>query len=91
MRRIKVKYRKLGKEKAVGLAHCGDSCIEVDVRLKGKKQLEVIIHESLHILFPHAEEEEIEKKSTLLTNLLWNEKFRKIDDDNTHPLQDGTL
>lgn len=89
MRRIKVKYTKLGRQKAWGMAH-SEGFIEVDHKIKGKKLLEILIHESLHILYPLDSEEEIVHKSVILCNTLWNEKFRRIDSDNTIPLQDGT-
>ena len=72
------------------MAHCGYNEIEIDSRLKGKKLLEIMAHESLHILFPGAGEKEIEKKSILLTNTLWDQGFRKTDNDNKERLQDGS-
>lgn len=90
MKRIKVKYEKLGKAKSWGIAHCGMNTIEIDSRLTGKKQMEIMLHESLHIMFPKLTEQEIEKKSILLTNTLWHEGFRKVDNSNEHPLQDGS-
>jgi len=91
LKRIKVLYRKLGKEKAHGLAHLGENMIEIDNRLSGKKHLEILTHESLHILFPEMSEEEIELKSIILTNTLWAEKYRRTDLNNSVPLQDGKL
>lgn len=87
MKRIKVKYRKLGKY--YGLAHSTDF-IEIDERIKGKKHLEILLHESLHILFPSLEEDEIVAKSVILTNTLWHEKYRRIEDQADVPLQDGS-
>ena len=89
MSRIKVKYSKLGRQKAWGMAH-SEGYIEVDQKIKGKKLLEIILHESLHILYPLDSEEDIVHKSVILTNTLWNEHFRKIDNNNSIPLQDGT-
>lgn len=86
-RKIKIIRRKLGREKIWGQAH---DHIELDSRLKGKKELEIILHEAMHILFPEQEEEEVIKKSILLTNTLWYEGYRKIDNDEKHPLQDGS-
>lgn len=88
--KIKVLYRKLGRERVNGLAHCGYNEIEVDHRLKGKKLLEIIIHESLHILYPDQGEEEVQKKAIILTNTLWAEHYRKIDNDTTQTMQDGS-
>ena len=39
MKRIKIKYCKLGKQKVWGFAH-SDGLIEIDERLKGKKKLD---------------------------------------------------
>ena len=87
--KIKVKYRKLGRERNWGVAHLADNIIEVDVRCKGKKKLEMLIHESCHLLMPEKEEEEIEEISITLTRLLWSQGFRQIDNSNHVPLQDG--
>jgi predicted CopG family antitoxin len=86
-RKIKVVYRKLGKEKAWG--QCLDDCIEIDERLIGKKHLEILAHESLHFLFPEASEEEVTKKAIILTNTIWGQMYRRIDNQNSQPLQDG--
>ena len=90
MKKIKVIYRKLGREKVYGLANLGFNEIEIDSRIKSKKHLELIIHESLHILFPEAEEEEIEYKAIILTNTLWYEHYRRVDNSKSLPLQDGS-
>ena len=89
--RIKVVYRKLGKEKVYGWANSENNSIEIDERLKGKKQLEIILHEALHLLHPELEEEGIVRTSVVLTNLLWKQEYRKIDNENITPLQDGSL
>lgn len=90
MKRIKIKYRKLGKEKAWGLADLGEYTIEVDSTLKFKKKLEIIIHESLHILFPELTEQEVVRNSIILTNTIWHEKYRIVEMGDSHPMQDGT-
>lgn len=88
--KIRIKYRKLGKEKVWGFAH-SDGLIEIDERLKGRKHMEMIIHEVLHLLWPAAEEEEIEKKAITLTKILWKENYRRIEPQEDIPLQDGTI
>ena len=80
----------MGKQKAWGLAD-SDGLVFLDSRLKGKKALEILLHECLHLLYVDDSEEEIIKKSVILTNTLWHEKYRKIEDDDTTPLQDGSL
>ena len=89
MARIKIIYRKLGKEQAYGIAS-SNGVIELDSRLKSKKHLEVLIHEVLHILQPEDSEEEIIEKSLTLTKILWKENYRRIDQSDHEPLQDGT-
>ena len=91
MKRIKVKYKKLGKYKAWGMANFENDTIEVDINLKGKKKMEIIIHEVLHCLFKDMEEEEVIQKSVILTHTLWHENFREIQPEQKIRLQDGTV
>ena len=49
-RRIRVKYSKLGRANAWGLAHTDSYVVELDERLKGKKHLEILLHEVVHAL-----------------------------------------
>ncbi len=88
--RIKIIYRKLGKEQAYGISS-SDGVIEIDERLKGKKMMEILIHEVLHLLNPKDDEKTIIRKSVTLTKVLWNEGYRKIDDTIDLPLQDGSI
>lgn len=88
-KRIKFLRVKLGRERCWG--HADNYPLEIDIRCKGKKELEIYVHESLHYLFPKAGEIEIEKKAILLINTLWHEGYRKCDNSNDQPLQDGSL
>jgi hypothetical protein len=88
MKKIKVIYKRL--KKVWGYANMDDGTIEIDNRAKGKKHLEIVLHEMTHILWPDETEEEVERKSIIMTNTLWHEKYRRIDDANHTPLQDGT-
>ena len=88
--RIKIIYRKLGRNKLYGLSY-SNGIIEIDSRLKSKKHLEILIHEILHILNPNDSEEEIVKKSITLTKLLWKQGYRRIDESKDYePFQDGS-
>ena len=87
---IKVKYRKLGKEKVLGLAD-SEGIIYLDSRLKGKKHLEILIHEAIHLLYPEDTEEQVVEKSIELCQLIWQQRYRRIEDDKKEPLQDGTI
>ena len=88
--RIKIIYSKLGKEQAYGISS-SDGVIEIDERLKGKKHCEILIHEILHLLNPKDDEKTIIRKSVTLTKILWNEGYRRVDDTNDEPLQDGSM
>lgn len=87
---FKVKYRKLGKEKVYGFAHYDGDIIEIDPRIDGKKHMEILIHESFHLLFPSMEEEEVTEKAIKLTHTLWRQRYRRVDNSNVTPLQDGS-
>jgi hypothetical protein len=87
---IKVKYKKLGKEKVWGLAD-SQGIIYLDSRLKGKKHLEILIHETLHLLYPDDSEDEIVEKSIILTNIIWKQRYRRLEEEKKMRLQDGTL
>ena len=87
---IKVKYKKLGKERVWGLAD-SQGIIYIDSRLKGKKHLEILIHETLHLLYPEDSEDEIVERSIILTNLIWKQRYRRLEEEKKMRLQDGTL
>ena len=75
---IKVTHRKLGKEKAWGLAHAGFNAIELDKRLVGRRHLLYLIHEALHIIHPEWSETKVVQVSRKLSRLLWEQKYRRI-------------
>lgn len=88
-KRIKFKRLKLGREKVHGLADAYP--LLIDSRLQGKKELEIILHEATHYIFPDMDEDRVVRISVILTNTLWHEGFRKVDNSNDIPMQDGTL
>lgn len=88
-KRIKIKYTKLGREQSWGMAHYDTNTVELDERLKGKKHLEILLHETLHLLLPEAGEEEIVRISVNLTNILWSQDYRRFDNSTDLPMQDG--
>ncbi len=87
--KIKIVYKKLGREQAHGIAE-SDGIVYLDSRLKGKKHLEILLHECLHILNPEDSEEAIIDKSVTLCKLLWKQGYRRVDNSNDVPLQDGS-
>jgi hypothetical protein len=64
--------------------------IEIDRNARGKKEMEILLHEMVHLLWKDESEDDVEKKSILMTNTLWHQKYRRVDDTNKEPLQDGT-
>ena len=76
---VKVIHRKLGREKAEGLAYKEDNEIHIEERMRKKPYLLVVIHELLHIYFPKLSEKEVDRISKKICNDLWRLKFRRID------------
>jgi hypothetical protein len=84
---MKVIFKKLGREKAWGSANVDDKTIELDPKLKGRKLLEILIHEAMHIMNPEWSETKVINQSKKLTQLLWRQHFRKVDNEKGQPLQ----
>ncbi len=82
---MEIKHRKLGREKAWGQAIDEGSLIELDPRLLGKKHLEVLIHEIMHLQNPDWSETRVLKKAKEMSKLLWAQKYRRIDDNEKQP------
>lgn len=70
----------MGKEKADGLAWEDDRMIEIDSRLKGFNHLYTLIHEIIHIQNPRWPEIKVEGHSKQMAEILYAEKYRKIDE-----------
>jgi hypothetical protein len=87
--KIKVIHKKLGREQAHGIAE-SDGIVYIDSRLKGKKHLEILLHEVGHLQNPDDTEEEVIEKSVTLCNILWQQGYRRVDNSNDVPLQDGS-
>jgi hypothetical protein len=77
-RKLTLRRRKLGKERAVGLAH-PDGLIEIDSRERGRELLDTTLHEALHVVFGDLEEEEVVQIAGVLTDLLWNDHWRRVE------------
>jgi hypothetical protein len=80
--------RKLGRYKAWGMAHPDTGIIEIDQRAVGRKFLETLIHESHHLLQPYLCEDAVTTISAELARVLWEQGFRKSDNDISIKLQD---
>lgn len=69
-RNVKVEFKKLGRNKALGLAYKSENKIVLDPRLKGKDFIEIALHELLHLYFPYIIEEDIDNAATEMTQIL---------------------
>lgn len=67
---ITIKFKKLGKNKALGLAFKEEKIIYLDPKLKGKDFINVLTHELCHLLFPYLIEEEIDNAANVISNIL---------------------
>jgi hypothetical protein len=83
----RVVFRPLGKERAHGQAHVCPSnpaqrgLIEIDPRLRGRRLLEVAIHEMLHQIFPAMGEEDVRRAGRWIALSLWAWGVRLDEDD----------
>ena len=70
--------RKLGREKAYGLAYKDDGVIHIHSEIKNpKEELETFIHECLHILNPEHSESKVSAQGKKICNVLWKHGYRK--------------
>ena len=70
-KRHRIVWRPLGKEKAHGLAWPDECRIDIDSTLTDPALIaEVLIHESLHRIFGHLNEERIDQIASEITNIL---------------------
>lgn len=75
----KLLRKKLGREQLWGSFDYGTNTMEIDDRLKGRKEMIIIIHEYFHFLFPEMSEDEVVTKSEYISDFLWKHHFRKVD------------
>lgn len=78
--KIEVIERRLGREGCDGLAWLGENKIEIDPRQDSKEYMDTCIHESLHIIWEDIKESEIRIAAKRITDVLWRQGFRKIQD-----------
>jgi hypothetical protein len=76
--KVKVVWRKLGRERAWGQATIGDDLIEIDPRLGAKRQLEVLCHEQIHLTFPELSEAQVDRAGKALAKMLWAQDYRRV-------------
>lgn len=72
-------HRKLGKERAYGIAYTDENKMEIDPRLKGYRYLLYLLHEHFHLKHPDWSETKVRKESSKTAMFLWGLGFRKVD------------
>ena len=75
----KIIHRKLGKERAYGIAYTEENKMEIDPRLKGYRYLLYLLHEHFHLKHPDWSETKVRKESSKTAMFLWGLGFRKVD------------
>lgn len=74
---VSIVYRKLGREQARGQYIPATNTIEIDPRLRGIEHLEILLHESLHALQPHHDEDTVARDALNLARILWADGYRR--------------
>lgn len=85
--KIAVKFRKLGREKAFGLAHghlhggkwLPSGLVEIDPRQTSRELMDTATHESLHLMNPSMSEKEVKRQAKLIAKILWDMNFRRVE------------
>jgi hypothetical protein len=75
MRRIRFKHKR--NRKCWGRAYLDEFRIELDPELDDKTEMDIALHEGLHLLFPYTDEHHINEAGKTLADLLWRLGFRK--------------
>lgn len=79
MKPTKVIIRKLGKERAHGIAHIGDNKIEIDHKISGYRFLLYMLHEHYHLKHNEWSETKVIMESRKTARFLWENGFRWVD------------
>lgn len=77
-KKLTLKERKLGRERAQGQTFLEDGLIEIDPRLKPRQWLSTLVHEAVHMAFPEAPEDRVAGAERIITRILWRAGLRRI-------------
>lgn len=80
-KRVPIIEKKLGRDGVHGWAYYKPPKIEIDSRLRGKKQQEILLHELLHIALPQLAEETILETGIFLSDHTWRFGLRRIESE----------
>ena len=79
MRAPSIVERKLGRERAVGLAYRSARRIVVDPRRGQRARLDTLMHEALHIAAPEWSEDRVSEVAGMLCKVAWKDRYRRVE------------
>jgi hypothetical protein len=74
-----VVHRKLGKERAYGIAYTEENTMEIDERLRGYRYMLYLLHEHFHLKHPDWSESKVVKESRKTARFMWQMGFRYVE------------
>lgn len=75
MRRIRFAHKR--NRGCWGKAYLNTYRIEIDPDLDEKTEMDIALHEGLHLLFPYMSEDDVNEAGKALADLLWRIGYRK--------------
>ena len=76
-KKIRLTEKKLGREKALGLAIAPDQIVIAPQR--SRERLDTVLHEGIHLLLPDAPEINVCAYANRLSALLWLDGWRRVE------------
>ena len=75
-----MRYKKLGRERVLGLADLDTHTITIDPRQPSRELMGTLVHECIHLLCDELQrpEERVLEWEDKVANVLWNAGFRKV-------------
>lgn len=77
-KKLNIRERKLGRERAWGLFWRQAQRIEIDPQQRSRQYLYVLIHELCHMALPDLTEEAVVRISKLIAKGVWQQGFRRL-------------
>jgi hypothetical protein len=78
MKTPRIRERKLGRERALGMTTEGIPEIIIDPRQSSKERLDTTVHEALHQADPTMAERDVARIARLVARVLWRDKWRRV-------------
>ena len=77
-KKLKIREKKLGRNRSWGLYYHGENLIEIEERMKSKHYLSVLVHELLHHIFPWMSENMVSRAAPKIAKGIWQQGYRRI-------------